>query len=462
MLEEKFLQAVETQPELVAHHYTEAGLIAQAIPYWKRAGQRAVARSAHVEAIAHLAKGLELLKALPDTPERARQELLLQTALSPALMAIKGWAAPEVGKAYARARELCQQVGATPQLFPVLYGLCGFYTNRAELSTARELGEQFLTLTQSVQDPALLMEAHYALGQVLFRLGEFALAQEHVEQGVALYNPQQHRSHAFLYGQDSGMACLLYAALALWHLGYPDQALKRIHDALTLTQELSHSYSRVGVPVITAMLHQFRQEGQIAQEQAEAAIALSNEQGFPLLLARGTILRGWALAEQGQEEGIVQVRQGLAALQTTGAELDRPYYLALLAEVYGKAEQAEEGFTVLTEALDLVHKTGGRFYEAELYRLKGQLTLQQFNVQGSKFKVEEEAEAYFLKAIKIAQRQQAKSLELRATTSLARLWQQQGRQKEAHRMLAEIYGWFTEGFDTADLKEAKALLEELA
>ncbi|MBI3799862.1 MAG: AAA family ATPase [Deltaproteobacteria bacterium] len=363
VLEEKFVETKETQPELLAHHYTEAGLSEQAIPYWQKAGQRATQQSAHVEVISHLTKGLELLAALPNTPERAQQELLLQTALNPALMATKGWAAPEVGQAYARARELCQQVGETPQLFPVLYGLCGFYTTRAELLTARKLGEQLLTLAWNTQDPALLMEAHFALGQSLFWFGEFALAREHVEQGITLYNPLLHRSHAFLYGQDSGISCLLLAALTLWHLGYPAQALKRSDNALTLAQELSYSYSLAGAPVLAAMLHQFRREGQAAQERAEAAIALSSEQGFPLLLARGTILRGWALAEQGQgEEGIVQMRQGLAALWTTGAEVFRLHFLTLLAEAYGKAGQAEEGLTLLAEALAAVGKSGERFF----------------------------------------------------------------------------------------------------
>ncbi len=475
VLEEQFPETKETQPELLAHHSTEAGLVEQAIPYWQRAGERATQRSADLEAISHLTKGLELLKTLPDTPERAQQELLLQAALSPALMATKGWAAPEVGIAYARARELCQQVGETPQLFPVLYGLCGFYTNRAELLTARELGEQLLILAGSIQDPALLMEAHFALGQTLFWLGEFTLAREHGEQGVTLYNPQQHRSHAFLYGQDPGVACLSYAALALWHLGYPDQALKRIYNALTLAQELSHSYSLAVALVIAAMLHQFRREGPAAQERAEAAIALASEQGFPYLLARGTVLRGWALAEQGRGQGgIVQIRQGLAAWWATGAEVFRLYFLTLLAEAYGKVGQAEEGLTLLAEALAAVDNSGERFYEAELYRLKGELSLQSRQVKTSQDKSavtnpqppipnpQAEAEACFRKAIEIARRQQAKSLELRAVMSLSRLWQQQGKKVEARQMLTEIYGWFTEGFDTADLKEARALLEELS
>jgi predicted ATPase len=320
----------------------------------------------------------------------------------------------------------------------------------------------------------------------LFHLGELASAQEHLEQGIALYNPQKHRSRAFL--QDPGVVCLSYAVFALWHLGYPDQALKRSHEALTLAQELSHPYSLGFALNWVATLHQLRRDGQLTQERAESVIVLSTEQGFPRWLAIGTILRGWVLTEQGQgEEGITQMRQGLAAHRDTGAELMRSYHLALLAEACGKGGQAEEGLSVLAETLAAVDKTGERYYEAELYRLKGALTLQQFNVQGSKFKVENsfelrvrssesEAEECFSRAIEVARKQQAKSLELRAVMSLARLWQQQAARSEsrntdhvsrtkldeARQMLSDIYNWFTEGFDTKDLQEAKALLAELA
>ncbi len=465
VLAERFPETVAVQPELVAHHYTEAGLTEQAIPYWQRAGQRAVERSAHAEAIHHLTKGLTSLKALPDTPEHAQQELGLQIALGVPLMATRGWGAPEVERAYTRARELCQQVGEPSQLFPVLVGLRLFYTLRGELQAARELAEQLLALAQRVQDPALLLEAHYALGVPLFWLGEFAPAREHFEQGIALHDPQKHRSLAFLYVQDPGVTCLFYAALALWHLGYPDQALKRIYDALTLAQELVHPFSLAYTLAFAAMLHQFRRERQAAQERSEAAITLSTEQGFTLWVAYGTILRGWALAEQGQwEEGIAQMRQGIAAYRTTGSELGRPYSLALLAEVYGKVGQTEKGLRVLAGALSEVQQNGIRYHEAELYRLKGELTLQQSGVGSPESGVttpQAEAEACFHKAVEIARGQSAKSLELRAMMSLIRLWQRQGKRREAHSLLSEIYGWFTEGFDTKDLQEAKALLEEL-
>jgi TOMM system kinase/cyclase fusion protein len=462
VLEQRFPETTETQPELLAHHYTEAGLITQAIPYWLQAGQGAVGRSANLEAIAHLTKGLELLKTLPGTPERAQQELRLQIALGAPLLATKGYAAPEVGNAYTQALELCQQIGETPQLLPVLWGLWQFYIVRTEFQTAYELGEQLLTAAQRVQDSAFLVGAHQALGVTLFHLGELAPARAHLEQGAALYDPQQHSSLAFLFGQDPGVAGRSFAALTLWLLGYPEQAVEKLSAALVLAQELSHPFSQAFTRFFAAWLSQFRREGQEVHEQTEALLTLSREQGFPQWLAMGPILQGWALAKRGQgAEGIAQMHQGLAAYRATETELERPYYLALLAEAYGTVEQFEEGLSVLAEALAVVDKTGERSYEAELYQLKGILTLQS-KVQGLKSKVEEEAEECFQKAIEIARRQQAKSWELRAVVSLSRLWQQQGKKAKAQQVLAEIYNWFTEGFDTKDLQEAKALLEELA
>jgi TOMM system kinase/cyclase fusion protein len=464
VLEARFPEACSTQPELLAHHYTEAGLMAQAIHYWQRAGQRAVERSANLEAVAHLTKGLELLATLPDIPERAQQELDLQTTLGPALSNTRGPAAPEVLHAYARARTLCQQVGATPQLFQVLRGLWYFYLHRVELPTARELGEQLLTLAQRIGDPGLLLEAHYALGNTLNYLGDFVTTEAHFEQGIALYNPQQHRDHAFRYGQDPGVICRAYAALTLWWLGYPDQAIQRSHEAMTLARELEHPFSLGIALVFAAWLHQFRREGQLAQERAEAGIAVATEQRFTVLRAQGTIFRGWALAQQyaepeaGQrlrEEGIAQMQQGLGAWRATGAKVFRPYGLSLLAEAYAHVGRIDEGLGLLVEALAVANDTGERRWEAELHRLKGELLLARFAEHDA------DAEACFHQALDIAGYQRAKSWELRAAMSLSRLWQRQGKRAEARALLAPIYGWFTEGFDTADLQAAKALLAEL-
>jgi class 3 adenylate cyclase/predicted ATPase len=466
-MEELYRANLEDHYSELAHHYSRSGNTHKAVEYLQLAGQQAVQRSAHTEAISHLTTALELLSTLPDTPERTRHELNVQITLGPALMATKGFAAPEVERAYTRARHLCGQVGDPPQLFSVLCGLWLFYLTRGEYRTARELAEQLLHTAQRVQDPVPLVAAHYMLGATLHVLGELAAARAYLEQGIALYNPGQHRSHTSLYGFDTGMACLIWLALALWHLGYPDQALKRMSEALTLAQGQAHPLGLTIVLGFAAWLHQYRREGQESQERAEAMIALAHEQGLLFYLAWGTNLRGWALAAQNQEEeGIVQMREGLAAYRGTGAaENGQTWFHVGLAEAYGKTKQIEEGLTVLTEALTGAHKTGEHVNEAELHRLKGELTLQKFHVDNPQSAIripQLEAEEYFLKAVEIARQQQAKSLELRAVISLSRLWQQQGRKDEARQMLAEIYGWFTEGFDTADLQEAKALLQELS
>jgi predicted ATPase len=416
-----------------------------------------------------------LLKTLPDTSERAQKELTLQVTIGPSLIDTKGWAAPEVKMVYSRARELCQQERDTSQLFTVLWGLWIFHIARADYEPTRELGEQLLALAQSKNNSGLLVEAHYAQAAIQFWFrGEMVATCEHAEQGISLYDPQQHRPLAFLYGSfDPGVACYLYAAAALWVLGYPQQGRQKLHAALTLAHELSHPSSLAFALSFAALFHLLEREEQAAQERAEATIALATEQGLPVSLAFGTLYRGRALAEWGKgEEGIAQIQQGLAALYRTAGQVGRPQWLALLAEAYGKLDQTEAGLSVLAEALDIVSKTEERFYEAELYRLKGTLVLQS-GVRGSasenpnaqhltpSTQAEAEAEACFLKAIDIARQQRAKAWELRATASLARVWQQQGKQHEARDMLSEIYHWFTEGFDTKDLQEAKVLLEDL-
>ena len=461
VLEERFAETVVTQPELVAHHYTEAGLNAQAIPHWQKAAERATQRSANVEAIAHLTQGLQVLKRLPDTVERAQQELGFQIALGAPLMAAKGYAAPERETVFARARELCQQIGETPQLFPVLAGLRSFYTVRGKLQTARELGEQLLRLAQNVRDVDLLQEAHWQLGVPLTLTGEFALARAHFEQTYALYDPQQHSAHAYQYGLDPGVGCRSFLACTFWFLGYPDQALKWLHEARTLAEELSHPHSLV-LALLFAPIHWLRREADTNQEWNEEGLALARKHEFPLWLAAGECYRGWLRVDQGEgEAGLAQIQQALANWQTIGSRAYRTHFLLYLAESCGKVGQVEEGLNALAEALVLADKTEERWYEAELYRLKGELMLQESKVESHRSQVQEEAEECFQKALGVARQQEAKSWELRAATSLARLWQQQGKRAEAHELLVPVYDWFTEGFDTADLKDAKALIAEL-
>jgi predicted ATPase/DNA-binding winged helix-turn-helix (wHTH) protein len=447
-------QAPEIAAEL-AVHFEQGRDADRAVRYLQYAADNALRRSAHADAITHLTRALALLTVLPETCERAQRELVLQTTLGPALMATRGYAAPEVEYAYARARELCQQVGETPQMFQAVWGLWYFSLVRAEFQTARELGEQLLNAAQRLQAPVLLLLAHRMLGHTLSFLGEFSAAHVHLEHGMTLYAPEQHRSLASLYGQDQGVICQSWAALTLWCLGYPDQALWRMRAALTLAQELAHPFSLAYAMCFAGMLCQLRRDVEAAQEWATVATALCTEQGFAHYLARGRILQGWTMAEQGQgAQGLAQMRQGLTAYQATGAKVFRPYYLAFLAEAYGKGGQAQEGLTLLGEALAAVHKTGERFYEAELYRLKGELLLVHSAANHG------QAEACFHQALRVARHQQAKSSELRAAMSLSQLWQQQDKRTAARQLLAEVYSWFTEGLDTADLKQARTLLEE--
>lgn len=460
------LYAEQTDPIAIqlAWHYQEAGILEKAVYYLLQAGRRASRLSANEEAIAHLQQCLTLLRLLPDTPERVQQELDVQIALGPVLVAARGYSVPEVKQTYSRARELIRHGQETPELFWVLIGLWGFYLVRAELQTTRELGEQALVLASRLKDPVLLLEAHRVLGMTLFHLGEFALAREQLEQGAHLYDPQQHRSLAFLSVADPGVACLAYLARTLWHLGFPDQALEKIYRALDLAQDLSHPFSLAAARVYTARVHQCCRDAQATLEQAETAIALSMEQGFPHYISMGTILRGWATAQQGDvEAGIIQIRDGLAAGDSTQIRIARTHFLAMLAEAHCQAGQVEEGLNVLAEALTSIEQSFERQWQAELYRLKGELLLLVKNGDHNQAEITA-SEDCFLKALTLARQQGSKALELRAVLSLGRLWHIQGspsKSDEARQLLEEVYGWFTEGFETADLQEAKTLLEEL-
>jgi class 3 adenylate cyclase/predicted ATPase len=471
----------------LAYHYTQSGDRHKAVEYLHLAGQQAVQRSANTEAIKHFTIALELLTGLPDTPERARRELSLQIALGVPLQVSKGPAAAELADVYSRALDLCQQVGEPGQRFSVLRGLWVLHHVRAELDIARTLADELLHMAEQAQDSTLLLEAHRALGSTSLWLGEFAKAWRHLERAGRLYNSQQHRFLTFLHGgADPGVSCLCDGARALWFLGYPDQALTQSEAALALAQELSDPFSLAYALIFAAGLHQLRREGRETQQRAEEGIALALEHGFATFVSAGTIRRGWALAEQGHtEEGLGQMERGVVARRTAGAELGRPYFLALQAEVYGKVGRPEHGLALLTEALDQMHATNEFRLAAEVHRLHGELTLQKSSVVSSQWSVPDprhptldpqgEAEACFLKAIEIAREQHAKSLELRAAMSLVRLRQQQlvreatctaqpslrAARDQAHTLLREVYNWFTEGFATKDLREAKVVLEQL-
>jgi len=460
-LESQFPEICQTQPELLAHHCTEAGLGAQALSYWERAGQRAIERSANPEAIVHLSRALELLGTMPESPERIQRELDLQIVLGPVLMTTKGWSSLQVGTAYARALELCEQTGETSRLFPVLRGLWEFHESRGDLQQAHGLAARLLRFTEADEGRGLRVIAHNVMGDTLFWLGDLIPARQHLEQALALYDRERDRSSAFSYGgYDPAVACFSLAGCTSWLLGYPSRALQMGQEALGRARDLSHPHSLAFALIWTAVIHHLRRDARQTQNVTEAGVQLCQQHGFPFYLAVGTILRGWSLAAQGQSaEGLAQLSCGLAAYRTAGAALEQPFSMVLLAEAYGIGGKADEGLRVLDEALAMMREHRQRWLEAEAYRLRGELLLVD---PGRGPDASSEADNCFRRALDIASQQEAKSLELRAATSLSRLWQKRGKRDDAHRLLAETYGWFTEGFETPDLQDARVLLDELS
>jgi DNA-binding SARP family transcriptional activator/predicted ATPase len=439
----------------LAMHFQKASITDKAIHYLHQAGEKAVQLFAYQEGIAHLSRALALLMTLPESTERARQELALQISLSMAWM----WdtRSPEYRDATTRARELCYQTGETSQLWRILAGLSILHYVRAENQQARELAAEALNLAQQTGDPLVVMVAHWSLGYVLFALGEFRIARAHLEQVIALYDPpRHHRALVSLRGSDAGVSALAYSACCLWCLGYPDQALQRSQEALALARKLDHPFTLADVLCFGGCLvHEMRRDAPALSQCAGELAQLLEEERFPSWLGTEDSFAGEALAMLGQfEAGIAQMRKGLTMKHSTGALCNSSGTLCAIAEAQAKAGQPEAGLITLDRMLALVEETGERYYEAELQRVRGELFLMQGDEAG--------AEASLRKAVEVARRQQAKSWELRATVSLCRLWQSQGRVGDARQMLAEIYGWFTEGFDTPDLREAASLLEELS
>jgi len=449
------VQAPEIAAEL-AEHFVRGRDIPRAVLYLEHAGDNARQRSALHEAATHLRLGLELLAALPESPERMEHELTLLFTLGLTLSMMQGQAAPEVGQVYERARVLCQQLGDRPRLFHILMGLRRFYSGRGALQTARAVAEQLDELAQRSRDPEHLMEAHFALGLVSFCLGDLALCRAHTGRGLALDVPSpRHTPLAVVHGNRRA-SCLNYTALALWGLGYVDQALQHSQEAVALSQQPPIPSNLAFTLHFAACLRQLRREAREAERLAAAAMSLATDYELGHWLGQSTIIYGWALAAQGQHEaGLEHLRQGLAAMAMTGSELLRPYYLALLAEVYGNLGQPTAGLAMLEKAWALVDKNSERWYVAELHRLQSVLLLQQGAPDVRR------AEQHLQHALQIARTQQARAFELRAANSLSQVWQQQGQRQAAHALLADVYGWFTEGFDTADLQEAKTLLAVL-
>jgi predicted ATPase len=468
----------------LAYHFEAAGLAARAVDYLLQAGKRAFRLSANEEAIAHFTRGLALLETLPESPQRFRREFGLQLALGAPLLAVRGWGAPERVRASARAYELGREIGETTSLLPALQALANSSRAQGEFEKSLDLGQQLLELARQAQDSAYIAVAHWTLGVNHYHRGELVLAREYLERANTGYDPQRHGSLTLITGADIGVHCRAWLAWALWKLGYPEQALAWSQEALALAQELDHAPTLAAALTISgSAFHLLRRDLQAAREHTSALLRLAAEKGVPLYEAVAMVHQGYeqvaaatsfgssseraveggwpelasSRACRGIEGAIAQMRQGLAALRAMGLVANRPRLLILLAEAYGRAGQADQGLSVLDEVLAQVEQTTGRVSEAELHRLRGELRLMQ-GAGGA----EAAAEACFQCAIEVARQQQARSWELRAAMSLCRLWQRQGKREEARQLLAEIYGWFTEGFDTPDLKDARALLEELA
>jgi predicted ATPase/class 3 adenylate cyclase len=461
-IEALFSSRMEDHYGDLAHHYSCSGNRLKAVEYLQLAAQQAIQRSASTEAIEQLMSALRMLDGLPETPRRDQQELVLQTMLGPSLIATKGNGALEVAVAYKRAVELGRKVGDSTQLFPVVFGMRSFHLVRAELQEARELGEQLLSLSETIGDAGLSLEANLAQGNTLFLFGEFTPALENMERAFALYDRLKYKANAFLYGIDPGVLCLARITWILALLGYRDQASQKMSETLALAHQQSHAYSLAVAIMHACNVHNLRGEWFALQQQAEAGIALCTDQGFASILGQAKQFRGSALVNQGRtEEGLALIGEGLAAYRATGAILFYPYLLSNLAHACGVAARYEDGLTALAEAIAMVERTEEHLYEAKLYQLKGDLKLKKFSAQNLPA-AQQQAEVCFRKSIEIARRQKAKSFELSAAVSLSRLWMQREKKAEARQMLAEIYGWFTEGFDTLDLKDARALLDELS
>jgi predicted ATPase len=436
---------------------TDAGLTERAICYWRRAGELAARRSANLEAIAHLGTALELIATLPNAAEQLDEELALTLAIGGPLIATKGNAAPEVERTYSRAWALCEQLGRSDELFPVLRGLWTNYLVRGELRRAHDLAERLVMFADEQGPPLRRALGRRARGTALFFLGRFADAASALDEGIGIddaVSAWKDPAHLLLYTERAGVVCRLYSAWSLWYLGFPDRALERVKTGLALGQRLAHVHSLAFALSFGAILHNLRREFDAGRRRAEAAIDVASEHHLQLALCFGTMSRGFALVGLGhQREGIAQLQTGLAAWSATRARWFDTQWLGFLAKAHLRAGQFDDALAALDRAAETAAATGECHYQAELHRLRGAVLA----ATGENA----EAASWLQRAIDTARSQQAKSLELRAATSLARLWADQGQRTQAYDLLAPVYDCFTEGFDTPDLRDAKRLLEEL-
>ena len=454
-LEAQSPELMDTQPELFAQHYAEAGLVEKSVMYWGRAGQRSAARSAMTEAAAQLQKALDQLVLLRDDPERQLRELVFLQGLGAALQSIKGYGAPETGRIFARARKLWEQLGSPPQFLQIAYGESRHHTARGDLDRAQWLAEDLLRLSVERNDTAGLVLGHLASGRNQFIGGRFAPARSHLEEVLVHDDPVSHHSLVAQTGTHLHVVARAHLGIVLFALGFPGQAMAQSRAAIAGARKLAHPPSLAASLTLGTILLSLVGDTAALDQRAHQLIDVATEQGFPFRRAMGTVSRGWVKVENGAvAEGILLLRNGLAAYRATEAEVWVPYYVALLAGACEIAGQIDESLTLLEEAFQIVERTGERWFEAELHRQKGRLLLQQEHAEA--------AEEHYREALSIAVEQEAKLWELRAAVSLARLYRYQGRPTEARDLLVRVHGLFTEGFEIPDLNQAKALLDELA
>jgi predicted ATPase len=454
-LETHFPELMVSQPELLAQHYAEAGLVEKSVAYWGRAGRRSAARSAMAEAAAQLQKGLDQLALLPGTPQRQQQELEFWSALGAALRYVKGQAAPEMGHAFTHARELWEQLGSPSEFLHIPYGQSNYHIYRGEFDLAQRLDEDLLRLSRQRSDSAGLVLGHRSSGRGLMLVGRFASSRSHLEEVLALYDPISHSSLVHQTGSHPRVGSQGHLGITLFCLGFPDQALAQSNAAIAEALMLAHPPSLAASLAMGARLLSLGGDNMALDERAGQLMALATERGFPMYRALGTIYRGWGKARTGDvAEGLSLLRSGSSAYRATGAEYTMPYYIALLAKACDIADKVDEASTLLDDALQIAEGIGERWFTAELYRHKGQVLLRQGHPEA--------AEELYRTALGIAEEQEAKLWELRAAVSLAQLLRDQGRRAEARDLLTPVYGWFTEGFDAQDLKGAKELLDEVS